>query len=125
MEWGVNPQKSEVTFEATGSGYNTKGIFKTTRPRSSSTLMTPEEASVRVTLECASATTGAADVDQTLQSQEFFDPGRYPTAEFVARGAKPDGDGKYILNGRLTLKGVTKPVTLPFSIDIADRGRRP
>ena len=36
----------------------------------------------------------------------------------MAKGAKPNGDGRYILNGQLTMKGVTKPVILPFSIEI-------
>ena len=120
MEWGVNPQKSEVAFEASGSGYSTKGIFKDYKTEIEFDPETPEEASIRVTLDMRTASTGAADTDQTLQSEEFFDPGRHPTAEFTARGATPDGDGKYILNGQLTLKGVTKPLTLPFSIDIAE-----
>ncbi len=120
MEWGVNPQKSEVAFEASGSGYNTKGLFKDYKTEIEFDPETPEEASVRVTLDMRSASTGAADTDQTLQSEEFFDPAHHPTAEFIARGATPDGNGKYILNGQLTLKGVTKPVTLPFSIDIAE-----
>ena len=120
MEWGVNPQKSEVAFEASGSGYSTKGVFKDYKTEIEFDPETPEEASIRVTLDMQSASTGAADTDETLRSQEFFDPGRYPTAEFAARGAKPDGDGKYILNGQLTLKGVTRPVSLPFWIDIAE-----
>jgi len=118
-EWSVDPDKSEVTFEATGSGYDTKGSFKTYKTEIEFDPDAPDQASVRVTLDVRSASTGAPDVDQTLQSEDFFNPARYPTAEFVARGAKSDGDdGKYVLTGRLTLKGVTKPVTLPFSIAI-------
>ena len=120
MEWGVNPQKSEVAFEASGSGYNAKGTFKSYKTDIEFDPETPEEASIHVTLDMRSASTGAADADQTLQSEDFFDPRRYPTAEFAARGAKPDGDGKYILDGRLTLKGVTKPIALPFSINLAE-----
>lgn len=118
MEWGVIPNKSEVGFEANGGGYNTKGSFKTYKAEIEFDPDTPEQASVHVILDMQSATTGTADVDQTLQSKEFFDPARYPTAEFVARGAKPDGDGRYILNGKLLLKGVTKPLAFPFAIDI-------
>lgn len=120
MEWSVNPQKSEVIFEASGSGNNTQGTFKSYKTEIDFDPEMPDQATVYVLLDMRSASTGAADADQTLQSEEFFDPGHYPTAKFVARGAKPDGDGKYILNGRLTLKGVTKPVSLPFSIDIAE-----
>ena len=120
MEWGVNPQKSEVAFEASGSGYNTKGTVKSFKTDIEFDPETPDQASVRVRLDMRSASTGAADTDHTLQSADFFDPGRFPTAEFAARGAKPDGDRKYILDGQLTLKGVTKPLTLPFSIAIEE-----
>ncbi len=120
MEWGVNPQKSEVTFEASGGGTSTKGTFKSFKTDIEFDPDTPDQASVRVRLDMRSASTGSADADQTLQSADFFDPGHFPTAEFAARGAKPDGDGKYILDGQLTLKGVTKPLTLPFSIDIEE-----
>jgi cytochrome b561/polyisoprenoid-binding protein YceI len=118
MEWGVIPDKSEVDFEANGGGYNTKGSIKNYKAEVEFDPDTPEQTSVRVILDMKTATTGTPDVDQTLQSEDFFNPGRFPTAEFAARGAKPDGDGRYILDGRLTLKGVTKPLTLPFSIDI-------
>lgn len=118
MEWSVNPKKSQVSFEATGSGYTAQGVFKTYKAEIEFDPDAPEQTSIYVSLDVASATTGTADVDQTLQSPDFFNPARYPTAEFVARGAKPDGKGKYILNGRLTLKGVTKPITLPFAIEI-------
>ncbi len=118
MEWTIDPEKSEVSFEASGSGYNTKGVFKTFKAEIEFDPDTPEQTSIRVALDIKSATTDTADVDQTLQSDEFFDPARFPSALFVARGAKPDGDGRYLLDGQLTLKGVTKPVALPFTIEI-------
>jgi cytochrome b561/polyisoprenoid-binding protein YceI len=118
MEWGINPQKSQVIFEASGSGYITKGTFSQFKSEIEFDPDTPEQTSIRVSLNMRSVTTGTSDVDATLQGADYFDPDKYPTAEFVARGAKANGEGKYILNGRLTLKGVTKPVSLPFSIDI-------
>ena len=66
----------------------------------------------------STALTGTADVDDALRSADYFNPGQFPTAQYVAKGAEPAGNGKYVLNGRLTLKGVTKPVAVPFSIDI-------
>ncbi|HZV21231.1 MAG TPA: YceI family protein [Hyphomicrobiales bacterium] len=118
MEWSVNPAKSQIAFEATGSGYVTKGAFKQFRSEIEFDPDTPEQTSVRVSLDVGSVTTGTADIDSALQGSDYFDPAKFPTALFVARGAKPDGEGKYILNGRLTLKGVTRPVAMPFSIDI-------
>lgn len=117
-EWGINPQTSKVGFEATGGGYTTRGTFAQYKTDIQFDPDAPEQASVRVLLNMKSVTTGTGDVDSTLQSADYFNTAQFPTAQFVAKGAKPIGDGKYVLEGQLTLKGVTKPVTLPFTIDI-------
>ncbi len=117
-EWSVDPQKSTITFEAAGSGYNAKGTFADYKAEIEFDPDTPADTSVKVLINVASAGTGTADVDDALKSADFFNPKQFPTAQFAARGAEPGGDGKYVLNGRLTLKGVTKPIALPFSIDI-------
>ncbi|MFZ0571261.1 MAG: YceI family protein [Rhodomicrobium sp.] len=117
-EWSVKPEESQIAFEATGGGYTTKGTFAQYRTEIEFDPDLPEQTSVTVLLNMNSAATGMADADQTLKSADFFNPAQYPTAQFVAKGAKPTGNGRYILNGRLTLKGVTKPIALPFLIDI-------
>jgi cytochrome b561 len=105
-------------FEASGGGSTTKGTFGQYRAEIEFDPDTPDKASVRVLLDMNSAATGQADADQTIKSADFFNPAQFPTAQYVARGAQAAGEGKYVLNGRLTLKGVTRPVPLPFSIDI-------
>jgi len=119
-EWSVDPQKSAIAFEATGSGFTTKGTFRAFKSEVEFDPALPEQTSVRVLIDVRSVNTGQADVDQALLSPDFFDPARFPTAEFVASGAKPAGKGKYVLAGRLTLRGVAKPVSLPFSIAAAN-----
>ncbi len=118
MEWGVNPQKSQVGFEASGSGYTAKGTFNEFKSEIEFDPESPELTAIRVSFNMRSAATGTFDVDSTLQGADYFDTAKFPTAEFVARGAKPSGDGKFVLNGQLTLKGVTKPVSVPFSINV-------
>ena len=113
-EWSVKPGESQIAFEATGGGYTTKGTFAQYRTEIEFDPDLPEQTSVTVLLNMNSAATGMADADQTLKSADFFNPAQYPTAQFVAKGAEPTGNGRYILNGRLTLKGVTKPMALPF-----------
>ena len=117
-EWSVKPEASQIAFEASGGGSATRGTFAQYRAEIEFDPDTPEQTSVRVLLDMNSAATGTADGDQTLKSADFFNPAQFPTAQFVARGAQAAGAGKYVLNGRLTLKGVTKPLALPFLIDI-------
>jgi len=117
-EWSVKPEASQIAFEATGGGDTTRGTFAQYRAEIEFDPDMPEQTAVRVLLDMNSASAGSADADQTLKSADFFNPAQFPSAQFVARGAQPLGGGKYILNGRLTLKGVTKLVSLPFLIDI-------
>jgi cytochrome b561/polyisoprenoid-binding protein YceI len=117
-DWSVKPEASEIAFEASGGGYTTKGTFAQYKADIEFDPELPAEASIRILFNMASAATGTADVDDALKSADYFNPSQFPTAQYVAKGAQPAGDGKYILNGRLTLKGITKPVALPFSIDI-------
>jgi len=117
-QWGVDTVKSTVGFEANGSGYTATGKFGKYDAKIAFDPASPAEAVVQVTFDMKSAATGTSDVDSTLQSSDFFDVAKFPTAQFVAKGAKPVSGGHFILDGELTLKGKTKPVQVPFSIDI-------
>lgn len=117
-EWSVKPEQSRISFEASGGGYTTKGTFAHYRAEIEFDPDLPEQTSIKVLLDMNSAATGTADADATLKSADFLNPAQFPAAQFVAKGAKPDGEGRYILNGALTLKGVTKPIALPFLIGI-------
>ena len=117
-EWSVKPEASQIAFEVSGGGNTTKGAFGQYKAEIEFDPDAPGQTAVRVLLNMNSAATGTADADETLKSAEFFNPAQFPTAQYVARGAQALGAGKYVLNGRLTLKGVTKPVSLPFLIDI-------
>jgi cytochrome b561/polyisoprenoid-binding protein YceI len=117
-EWSIKPEASQIGFEASGGGYTAKGSFAQYKAEIEFDPELPAETSIRVLFNMSSAATGTADVDDALKSADYFNPNQFPTAQYVAKGAQPTGDGKYVLNGRLTLKGTTKPVALPFSIDI-------
>ena len=116
-------RRARSRFEASGGGNTAKGALAQYKAEIEFDPDVPEQAAVRVLLNMDSAATGTADADDALKSADFFDPGQFPTAQFLARGAQARGSGKYVLNGRLTLKGVTKPVSLPFLFNIKS-GRR-
>jgi cytochrome b561 len=117
-EWQVKPGQSKVGFEATGSGYTAKGTFPSYKSEIRFDPDTPDQAFVRLQLDMKSAATGTKDVDVTLQQPDYFDPGKFPTADFVAKGATKGANGQFVLQGQLTLKGVTKPVQVPFALSV-------
>ncbi|MDO5607962.1 MAG: YceI family protein [Capnocytophaga sp.] len=50
--------------------------------------------------------------DNHLKSADFFDAEKYPTLNFVSTSIKKKGKNKFVVNGNLTLHGVTKPVAV-------------
>lgn len=73
----------------------------------------PAASSVNLTINPASISTGSADRDGHLQSADFFDVETYPEWKFVSTNVAKDGD-EWTITGDLTIKDVTKPVTIEF-----------
>ncbi len=71
--------------------------------------------SVRVTIDASSIDTGAPDRDGHLRSPDFFDVERHPEIVFEATSFREDGPD-YLVDGELTMNGVTKPVTFRAEI---------
>ena len=68
--------------------------------------------SVDVTIDAKSVNTGYALFNQHIQAADFFDTEKYPSITFKSTGVKFEGDKPVAVDGNLTIKGVTKPVTL-------------
>jgi polyisoprenoid-binding protein YceI len=94
------------------------GRFNTFAGRFSYDEQNPEQAQVEVTIDVASIDSNHAERDKHLRGEDFFDVGRFPEARFVSTGFEDHGDGTATLQGDLTLRGVTRPIT----IDVAHIG---
>jgi len=75
----------------------------------------PGRSSVAFTIQAASIDTGTPDRDAHLRSEDFFHAERYPTLTFVSTGIKASGGNEYAVTGDLTIRGVTRRITLPVS----------
>lgn len=73
----------------------------------------PADSSVEVTIETSSVSTGDADRDGHITSPDFFDVDNYAEMTFASTAVRADGSS-WILDGDLTIKGVSKPVSLEF-----------
>jgi polyisoprenoid-binding protein YceI len=69
-------------------------------------------ASVDVTIDMTSVDTGVALFDEHIQAPELLDTAAHPTATFKSTRVHFKGDTPVAIDGLLTLKGITKPVTL-------------
>lgn len=68
--------------------------------------------SVDVTIDAKSVNTGYAVFNGQIQAEDMFDTAKYPTITYKSTGVKFEGDKVVSIDGDLTIKGITKPVTL-------------
>ena len=74
------------------------------------------KSSVEFTAKVESINTGVDRRDAHLRTADFFDVAKYPEMSFKTTRVESKGNGNYVLHGDLTLREVTKPVALPFTI---------
>lgn len=74
------------------------------------------KSSVEFTAKVESIDTGVAARDKHLRTADFFEVEKFPTLTFKSTRVERKGKDAYVLHGDLTLKGVTKPVQLPFRL---------
>jgi len=78
---------------------------------------TPSNSSVQVTSNVDSIDTRNAQRDDHIRTNDFLDVATYPQITFVSTSIEHDGDnafGTFRVTGDLTIRGVTKPVTIPL-----------
>jgi polyisoprenoid-binding protein YceI len=72
----------------------------------------PANNSINIDIDVASLFSNHAERDKHLRSADFFDVAKFPKASFVSTGYEDKGDGKGVLKGDLTLRGITREVTI-------------
>jgi len=120
--WTIDPVHSEVGFAVRHMMVSkVRGKFKTF----SGELVTgenPLDSSVTAEIDLASIETGAEQRDDHIRSADFFEVETYPTMTYRSTGVRADGDD-YVVDGELTLKGVTKQV--PLTLELNGFGQDP
>ncbi len=109
--WALDPTHSEVTFSVKHLAISkVRGSFE----RFTATIVTAEDPSastVEASIEVASVNTNQKDRDNHLRTNDFFKADEFPNVTFVSTSVALDGSDITVA-GHLTLRGVTKPVTL-------------
>ena len=113
--WAIDPVHSEVSFTVKHMMVSkVRGRFDTFE----GTIVTvddPLASTVTASVDLSSVNTGQEQRDAHIRSADFFEVEKHPFMTFASTRVRPDGDS-FLLDGDLTLKGVTKPVT--FKLDV-------
>jgi polyisoprenoid-binding protein YceI len=112
-QWAIDPVHSEIAFKVKHLMIsNVKGVFSKYSASITSDENHPLTSDVTLTIDPASINTGDAGRDQHLRTGDFFDVDQFPSIQFNGTSITKVTDDQYKLLGNLTMKGVTKPVTL-------------
>lgn len=111
-KWVIDPTHSEVAFKIKHLMIsNVKGNFSEFEVTALTNGDDFSNAEINVKINAASINTGVADRDGHLKSPDFFDVEKFPAINFSSKSFT-GSDHDYTLNGELSIKDVTKPVSL-------------
>jgi polyisoprenoid-binding protein YceI len=113
--WDIDPVHSDVSFSVRHMMVSkVRGRFGSI----SGEITTAEDvtkSTVTATIDATSIDTNNEQRDNHIRSADFFDVENHPTWTFTSTAVRVD-DGDFFLDGELTIKGVTRPVTLALEV---------
>lgn len=118
--WRIVPEKSSVGFQSRQIGAPFAGVF---RVFSADIHFDPERldaSRVVAEIETASVDTDDAERDETLRQSAWFDSAGFPLARFASTSFSREPGGSYVAEGSLTIRDVTVPVSLPFTLSFSE-----
>lgn len=113
--WAPVPAANSIVFNTTQAGAPFRGQFdKFTgvvcldQPRA-------QDNRIQVNIQTASVDTGLPELDGALRGPDFFEVSRWPQASFTSTSIKTLNAGHYEVTGKLTLRDVTREISVPFT----------
>jgi len=116
--WNVDYAHSKLGFTVVWAKEPFTASFKTWKAAIDFDPADLAHARADVTIDIASEASDESDFDSGLQGAEGFAATQFPTAHFVATRFRHIDGNRYSTNGTLTIKGISRPVSLAFTLDI-------
>ena len=114
----LDPTHTDVLVEWTHFGFSKPSAhFGITEGKLVYDADDASKSSVEVTIPVTAIDTFVPKLDEHLKSADFFDAGKFPTATFKSTSVAAAGTNKLTVTGDLTVKGITKPVTLDVTLN--------
>ncbi len=116
--WVVDKANSKLAFSGVVSGAPFTGLF---RKWDAVIHFSPKDlahSDVTVVVDLSSSFTGNGDRDSLLPDEDWFWTSHFPRATFVSNSFRLVGPNRYEAAGTLSIRGIAKPLTLPFTLAI-------
>lgn len=117
--WTVDKDKSSLSFEVVQGEGTVSGSFSSWDAAIDFDPAAPEQAKIKATIETGSVSTGSAQFDGMLPGPDFFDAAGFPQAVFESDKVTALGGDAYRAEGTLTIRDISQPVTLDFTLTIS------
>ncbi|NVZ23172.1 YceI family protein [Pseudomonas costantinii] len=108
----VNRTASKISFTFQQFGQQVYGTFSDFEGTLTFDTQNPGAAHALLKIQLASIDAGSQDANTQLQQPGWFDTATYPVGVFESNGAIALGDNRYKISGKLTIKGITRPVDI-------------
>lgn len=120
--WSVDKAHTDIAFTIAHLGVSkTRGAFTEFDGSVVADGNKPENSSVQFTIKAASINTGNAARDEHLRGKDFFEADKYPDITFKSNKVTKRKGG-FTAVGNLTMHGVTRQVSLPFTVSGPQKG---
>lgn len=119
-EWVVIPEESHIAFHGSMLGVPAVGYFRQFLGNITFDPDDLENAHVMIDVDMASVDSAHDERDTALRLPEWFSAGVFPRARFEAGEFRRTGEATFEALGTLTIKGITREITLPFALTIDD-----
>ena len=113
--FAIDKTHSEAIFQVRHLVTKVRGRFTDLAGSIAFDEASPVNSTVTFTIQAASIDTGTPDRDAHLRSQDFFHVEQYPAITFASTAIAARGGDQYDVTGDLTMRGVTKRITLPVT----------
>jgi polyisoprenoid-binding protein YceI len=116
-DWEFDPAHTRIGFSARHAMVTTvRGSFNDVQGYFHADLDDMSKSTAWVILKAASVDTRNNDRDNHLRSADFFDVEKWPDITFESSQIEEVSDNAYVVSGHLTIRDVTKPVTIPLEL---------
>ncbi|GAA2033102.1 YceI family protein [Agromyces tropicus] len=114
-DWDLDPAHTRIGFSAKHAMVaNVRGAFNELTGTLHVDFDAPEQSTAEVVLKVASIDTRNAQRDEHLRSADFFDVEQWPDITFRSSRIEEVGEHALVVSGELTIRDVTKPITIPI-----------
>ncbi len=112
----VLPGQSEINFTSKQMGVPVEGKFRTFDAQLTFDPQKPDAAKISFKIDLSRVSVGGAETEAEIAKAEWFNTPKFPLATFESTTVKATGKNQFSVLGKLSIKGVTREVTVPVML---------